>query len=227
MCGRECPPSYTECPDCAAKQKAAAVPAPVPAAAPAAEPPAAAPIPQAARRYQPMDAPPPGPLPLEPRPYPSGVPGWAVTLIVALVLIIVGGGFYYFVSSRRAVDAAAVEPSPATRLEDPAVSSHPYAKHFEITGLRVTEDTRRRAQIRFVLVNHSAAELASVPMQVMLTTSKANPDDPPIATIKIKTPRMAAFESREISSVINTKLRAYELPDWQFLRATFATTATP
>jgi hypothetical protein len=42
--------------------------------------------------------------------------------------------------------------------------------------------------------------------------------------VNIKTPRLGAYESQELVSAINTNLRAYELPDWQFLRATFEVT---
>src|SRR5688572_26095273 len=119
-CGRECPPSYTECPDCSAKPQTApaATPAPGQPASSSPASPEQAPAPAAPRR------------PLAPPPVQAGgLPGWAVTLMVALVLIIVGGGAYHFISTRSP------EPSVTAALQDsaaPAVaSSHPYAKHFE------------------------------------------------------------------------------------------------
>jgi hypothetical protein len=139
---------------------------------------------------------------------------------VALLLLLLGGGLYYFLSAHRegsTATAARVFETPTA----PAGSSHPYAKHLELAGFRIIEDNGRRPQIRYLIINHSAADLAPVPMRITFTTNKASPDAAPVATVNIKTPRLGAYESQEIVSTIQTNLRAYELPDWQFLRATF------
>ena len=134
--------------------------------------------------------------------------------------MLLGGGLYYFVAAQRDDGTATAAPAFETPTA-PAGSSHPYAKHLELTGFRISEDARRRPQIRYLIVNHSSAELASVPMRVTFTTSNAHPDAAPVARVNVKTPRLGAYESQEMISTINTTLRAYELPDWQFLRATF------
>jgi hypothetical protein len=137
--------------------------------------------------------------------------------------MLVGGGLYYFLAGHR--DDATATATPAFETPTaPAGSSHPYAKHLELAGFRISEDARRRPQIRYLIINHSAAELASVPIRIIFTTNNAHPDAAPVATVNIKTPRLGAYESQELVSAINTNLRAYELPDWQFLRATFEVT---
>jgi hypothetical protein len=223
-CGRECPPSYTECPDCSARQKGTlAVPAPVPPAS-IATPPPSPPPPE-------RPAPPPlspeaitGPADLYRPPPPPNLPAWAVTLGVALLMMLLVGGLYYFLAARRE-DGAATAAAPAFETPGPSTaSSHPYAKHLELAGFRIVEDARRRPQIRYVIINHSSAELASVPVRVTFTTANAHPDAAPVATVNVKTPRLGAYESQEMISTINTNLRAYELPDWQFLRATVEVT---
>src|SRR3954469_20631998 len=80
-CGREVPPSYTECPDCTAKAAE-----PQPAAAPpdphAPQTPAAPPV--QTRPYTP-------PPPAAPR---SGIPTWALTILFAFAIFGVVAGVY-------------------------------------------------------------------------------------------------------------------------------------
>jgi hypothetical protein len=44
-------------------------------------------------------------------------------------------------------------------------------------------------------------------------------DEEAVGTFSFKVPSLGAYESRELSGVLNTKLRVYELPDWQNLVA--------
>jgi hypothetical protein len=146
-----------------------------------------------------------------------------VTLGVALLLMLVGGGLYYFLAGQREDSTATAAPAFETPTAS-SRSSHPYARHLELTGFRIVEDARRRPQIRYLIINHSSAELAPVPMRITFTTNNAHPDAAPVAMVNVKTPRLGAYESQEMVSSINTNLRAYELPDWQFLRASFEVT---
>src|SRR5262245_56877250 len=108
QCGREVPPSYSECPDCSERAKAAANPQ---AAAP--PPPPIQPVPQPAA---PVPQAPPAPVMPAPMPQaaaPPGIqyvyveqkrgqPGWLVALLVAVGLLAIGAGAYYFLPSVRA-----------------------------------------------------------------------------------------------------------------------------
>jgi hypothetical protein len=161
-----------------------------------------------------------GPAELYKTPSPPNLPAWAVTLGVALLLMLLGAGLYYFLAGPRQESTATAAPAFETPTA-PAGSSHPYAKHLELAGFRIIEDAKRKPQIRYLIINHSAADLAPVPLRISFTTDKAHPDAAPVATVNIKTPRLSAYESQEMVSPIQTNLRAYELPDWQFLRATF------
>ncbi len=209
QCGREVPPSYNECPDCAAKAKgvteASAAPSPPPPAAPQAAPPppAAAPRPQVVVVR-------------------SAVPGWLVTLLVAMVLVGVGAGVFVFMRL-RAKGAASADSTAAPALETPAPAAeaaaatgpHRFAKYIEVTGVRIIEE-KQRARVRCVLVNHSPAELGAI--QGVVTLRAANVETP-VATFPFKEASLGPWESREISAALDTKLRAYEIPDWQFVRA--------
>ena len=56
-------------------------------------------------------------------------------------------------------------------------------------------------------------------MKVKLTTTAAKPEDPPIAEFDAKVPALGPQEVKDASGTATTKLRVYELPDWQFLKA--------
>lgn len=199
-CGAEVPPSYDECPNCAA----------APAKEPAAPRVPAAPA--AARR--------------------TALPGWLVAVLVALVLVGLGAGAYFYLlpSSQQkappAAQAAVPFEAPASQPA-PGAKPHPLAKYIEISGVRVTEDRKQKALAKFVVVNHSGAELGDVVLLVRLKPTTAKPEDPPLASLTAKVKSLGPYESREMESSFHTALRAYELPDWQFVRAEFEIQSPP
>ena len=96
---------------------------------------------------------------------------------------------------------------------------HPLAKYLEIAGFRVTEGGAGKLTVKFAVINHSDADLGELTMKVMLTTTAAKPEDPPIAVFDAKVPALGPQEAKDATGTAVTKLRVYELPDWQFLRA--------
>lgn len=224
-CGNEVPPAYSQCPRCTGQQQAASPqppqqqqPQPPPPQAPPPPPVQAyAPPPPQYQPPQPQYAPaPPAYVLPEPK---RGMPGWAVMLLVAAVL---GGGLlalYKYTSGNAASD------TPKAALERPAAASgdHPYAKFIEVTGLRLTEDSKQKVKLRYLVVNHSRAEMPGLALQ--LTLAAKGESASPIAVVKADVGNLPPDGSKEMESPVNTKLRAYELPDWQFLRATFVVTA--
>jgi len=203
-CGAEVPPSYSECPNCAKppEERSAA--------------PAAPPLPPPAR-------------PVRPAPPRAALPGWLVALLVAAVLVGLGAGaYFYLLPSSKTVTPAARQPAPfeaPSSLPSPKAKAHPFAKFIEIAGLRVTEDLKQKAQIKFLVVNHSGAELGDLTLAITLKPSIAKPEDKPVAAFTVKVASLRPYEARELETSVKSELRAYELPDWQFLRAEFEITA--
>ncbi len=109
---------------------------------------------------------------------------------------------------------------PATTL-----SKHPLAKYIELAGFRLAESKPGQLEVKFVAVNHSEAELPELGLNIRLRTTASKPDDPPIAEFQAKVPGLSSFEIHDVSAKVNTKLRIYELPDWQFLHAEFDITS--
>lgn len=101
-----------------------------------------------------------------------------------------------------------------------AGSSNPAAKHLELVGFRVTEKTLGKLTIQFGVVNHSDADLGDIALNVTLNTTASKASDPPLVTFKTKV-NVGPQELKAVSVEVPSKLRPYELPDWQFLKADF------
>ncbi len=97
---------------------------------------------------------------------------------------------------------------------------HSMAKYIEMSGYRLAEPKAGTIRIRMNVVNHSSADLGELPIRVRLVANAAKPEDPPLAEFDIKI-SLGPEESKQVESIMPTKLRLYELPDWQFLRGQF------
>jgi hypothetical protein len=111
-------------------------------------------------------------------------------------------------------------PGPAT-----TISKNPLAKYIEIAGFRLAEAGPGKLKIRFAAINHSEADLGELEVKVKLVTFNAKPEDPPVTEFEAKIPSLGPLEVKSLEATTPTKLRVYELPDWQFLRAQFDITS--
>jgi hypothetical protein len=157
------------------------------------------------------------------------MPAWLVTVLVALLF----GGLLFLAyryvlpavngasDTGQAVASAQDVPNPLSAAPATALKPHPYAKYLELTGFRISEDAKKKAQITLLVVNHAVTALDGLEMRVELYTDKSGPNDPPISTFNVTADTIPGQGSREFTEKIQTNLRAYELPDWQFLRAKF------
>jgi hypothetical protein len=212
QCGREIPPSESECPDCSDRSRARS-----PNAQSAAAPPAEA----------------AGALRRPPKPGVSreGLPAWLLALLFALGFAALGvGGFYAY----RHFSSAGQAPSPAARLApaSPAPAEAPAAlspslilENLEVTGLRLIENGQKKLEVQFLLVNHSPASLTDIAGTVTLRPSTAKPGSERVGAFAFRLPSLGPYESRDLRAPVETKMRVYELPDWQFLRADVAITS--
>jgi len=105
-----------------------------------------------------------------------------------------------------------------------APSSNPVAKYIEVTGFRINEKGPGKLQIRFAVVNHSDADIGNIVMGVNLRPTTSKSDEPPLATFNVRVDGLGPEDLKEVNAEVPTKLRVYELPDWQFIRADFQIT---
>jgi len=103
-------------------------------------------------------------------------------------------------------------------------SSNPVAKYIELTGFRIDEKGPGKLEIRFAVVNHSEADLGNVSMTVNLRATTSKPNEPPLASFNARVDGLGPEDLKQVAVTVPTKLRVYELPDWQFLRSDFEVT---
>jgi hypothetical protein len=258
QCGREVPPAYNDCPDCAKKAAPGgdAAPAP-PQAMPPAPPPAYAPPPPPAQQpyYQQPPQAPPGYYPPQPQAQPAQpyypqppqaqpaqpyypqqpqapppsyytppaaparglqLPVWLMTIVFALAIAAVVFGIIWLVSSNRG--SAGNGPAPLATVESPAAKpgakTNPLQKYIEVSGVRFVEDAKKKTMARFVIINHSTADISGLAGNVTIWGRTQRSEEDAQGTFSFSV-NLAPLESKEVSVPLNTKRKIYELADWQ------------
>ncbi len=73
----------------------------------------------------------------------------------------------------------------------------------------------------YLAIQRNTADTVVECRRAATAAEKAAAADEPISTFKVKVPGIPGYESRDVKTEAATKLRAYEFPDWQFLKAEF------
>jgi hypothetical protein len=132
---------------------------------------------------------------------------------VAIILLLAG-------CSSPAPDAGQKKGGSAPEAITTTIANkHPLAKYLELSGYRLTETAAGKVTVKFVVINHSEADIGDLTLKIKLVTTAAKPEDPPIAEFEAKVPALGPQEVKDVSATATTKLRIYEMPDWQFIRA--------
>lgn len=117
------------------------------------------------------------------------------------------------------------ETAPVAKAVSTAVGNHPLAKFLELAGFRLSEESSSKLRVQFVAINHSEADLGDIGVKVRLYTTAAKPGDPPLSEFETMIPAVGPNEIKDVAVAVPSKLRVYELPDWQFIRAEFEITS--
>jgi hypothetical protein len=149
----------------------------------------------------------------------AAAPGWLLTTFAAVVVMlslwILGTSSFADRLNFTHAEAAAA-PSDAAQSAFPTMS-----KYVEVTGVRVSADTKN-AEIRYVVVNHSAADL---PPFVVTAKLRAKRGAAALCSFNATVPGLGPNESREMKTVIPRELHSYDLPEWRDLRVETHVTA--
>jgi len=162
---------------------------------------------------------------MQPQQPPKGitVPPWLLSIGFAALFLAVGAGAYfgirYFSGSSEASTNTPATPESAPAPAAAKAKNNTLQKYVEVVGMRLTEDAKKKPEIHFVVVNHSGAEIADLAANVNLWARTQKSDEEAVGTFSFKLPSIGAYESKDMSAALNTKLRVYELPDWQNLVA--------
>jgi hypothetical protein len=231
QCGREVPPAYTECPDCA--NKAAAPPPQPPAQAPAPPPVyAAPPTPPQQQVPPPYQAPPQAP-PAYQQPTYSQQPAHAaqpvmqypppeaprsnvlhtvlMTVLFAFAFLGLGLGLYWLIDRRGPSTPTAAVESPAAK---PGARLNPYQKYIEIAGVRFTTDAKKKPVVKFIVINHSPADIEGLAANVTIWGRTQKSEEEAAGSFVFKT-NLGPWESKDLTAPLDTKKQMVELPDWQ------------
>jgi hypothetical protein len=113
--------------------------------------------------------------------------------------------------------------APPIALENPAMRGQAKTsrlqKFIEVTGVRLIQDPNKKIQARFLLINHSGAEIGDLAANVTIWGRTSRSDEESIGTFGLKAPSLGPYEAKELSAPFNTKLKVYEMPDWQNVTA--------
>jgi len=149
---------------------------------------------------------------------------WLVAAASALVFVLLAAGAYFAYRHFRGEPAAGVSlkppappaPAPASASATPGMRA--LLEAVEVTGVRMLQDKAKKAEVVFIVVNHSAAPLTDLSGTVTLRPSTSQPGNEIVGVFGFRNLSLGPFESRELRAPLNTSLRMYELPDWQFLK---------
>ena len=227
QCGREVPPSYNECPDCAAKTAAGAPPEPPsqalqPPMEPGPPPPAAfrpepPPAFEPAHSQSPLFAAAPPPPPPPKQRAGAILPTWALAVLFALAFLGVGLGIYAIATRNHASNR---EAAAATNVDNPAAKPgtkvNALQKYMEVSGVRFSQDKQDKKviNVNFVLINHSEVDVDRLTGNVTVWGRTRNSEEDAVGTFAFMT-SIPATASKELVLPFNTKLKFIELPDWQ------------
>lgn len=125
--------------------------------------------------------------------------------------------FYFMPLGRSNAEAKTVPPD--IQAASVQTSSHPLAHYIEVTGFRFLVDLNKKSEVHYLVVNHSAAELADMTVYVTLRTADAKPGQPPVCRFSFRAPTLAPYESKEMTSPIEKLVHPVALPEWQDLRS--------
>ena len=87
-------------------------------------------------------------------------------------------------------------------------------KYIEISGVRFTTDAKKKTMVQFVLINHSTAEVSGLAGNVTVWGSTKKSEEDAQGSFSFTT-FLGAMESKELTVPFTTKLKIYELADWQ------------
>jgi hypothetical protein len=82
------------------------------------------------------------------------------------------------------------------------------------------EDGDGQAKIGYVVVNHSPADLPDLKAQITLSAGGKAMFEFPVVI-----PSIGPYDSKDLTASVRTRLKPYELPDWQAVKPSLRITS--
>ena len=139
---------------------------------------------------------------------------WLMVVGSALAFLLVIGAIYYGVEH-----FGSTNPAEKAGLENPANASkqkvsNPLQKYLEVVGIRMMTENKKPVA-KFLVVNHSGAEITHLEASVTLWASTSRSEEDSVGSFSFSLPAIGADSSKELTEPLKTRLKMYELPDWQ------------
>jgi hypothetical protein len=148
------------------------------------------------------------------------MPLWPFGVVLILLLALLGV-FRYFGQDRDGAQISAALPAPIKKvLSTPrfrVAEEHPAARSVEVAGIRILTPPRRKPQVQFVVINHSASEITGLDIRLAVSAADAA-SNAPLFTVSSIVSSLGPEQSREIRVDVNSPLQPSDIPDWQSLR---------
>jgi hypothetical protein len=148
----------------------------------------------------------------------AGLPTWLLAILFAFAFVGVGAGVYFAVQYFRGGTQAASTPVETVPAKN-QLKQNPLQKYVEVSGIRFAETPKHETEARFVVVNHSGADITDLAGTVNIWGRTAKSEEEAAGNFSFKMPSLKPYESKEAVAPLSTKLKVYELPDWQNLSA--------
>jgi hypothetical protein len=143
------------------------------------------------------------------------MPTWLLVIVFAFAFLGLGAAVFYGYQRFQKGGGAGFTggETPASALKPKPTSS--LQKYIEVVGIRIATDAKKKPEARFVVVNHSNTELDDLTANVTLWASTSRSEEDSIGTFTFKLASIGPNEAKEITTPLKTKLKIYEMPDWQ------------
>ncbi len=120
-----------------------------------------------------------------------------MTVGVAVALLLVGGGVWYAMQS----SGSAGSPAEKAGVENPSNASrqkvsNPLQKYVEVVGLRMINENKKPVA-KFVVVNHSSAEISDLAASVTLWASTSRSEEDSVGSFSSKIPTASGPMNRK------------------------------
>lgn len=144
---------------------------------------------------------------------------WPLVLVGALLLTFIALQYYPQGGGSRTLPAAL--PAPISKVfsapHSRVAEEHPAARSVEVAGFRILTPPRRKPQVQFLVINHSASEITGLNIHIAVS-SQDGASDAPLFSVSSIVPSLGPEQSKEIRVDVNSTLDPSDIPDWQRLR---------
>ncbi len=145
----------------------------------------------------------------------TGTP-WLTSVLTTLVLVmgcaLFVQHFSFKAEAQSNVPLASAEPVPVKRspITPSAVEETPYpfAEFVKVSGVKVVMDLNQRAQVQYLVVNHSNTALTNIGVKIAVRPAAPASGSNPLFTVAARVPMLGPHETKEIRTDLDSGLRA-------------------